>query len=105
MHYTVKLSSKNQITLPVDLLKNIQAKSGDILTMSLKNNSQVVIESLSNIKRRAMEHLSIMNPYNLSKKKIDSLNKKDLGYGDMAVARYERYLKSTKRRKKQTNES
>ena len=74
MNYTVKLSSKNQITLPVDLLKNIQAKSGDILTMSLKNNSQVVIESLSNIKRRAMEHLSIMNPYNLGKEKIDSLN-------------------------------
>lgn len=104
MNYTVKLSTKNQITLPVDLLKNIQAKSGDVLTMYLKN-SQVVIESMSNVKRRAMEHLSIMNPYNLSKEKIDSLNKKDLGYGDMALARYERYLKSTKRRKKQTNES
>lgn len=105
MNYTVKLSSKNQITLPVDLLKNIQAKSGDVLIMSLKNNSQVIIDSLSNVKKRTVEHLSHMNPYNLSKEKIDSLNRNDLSYGDMALARYERYLKSSKRQKKQKNES
>lgn len=96
MNYKVKLSSKNQITLPVDLLKNIQAKSGDVLTMSLKNNSQVVVESLSNVKKRAMEHLSIMNPYNISKEKIAKFNKNPKGYKDMAIARYERYLKSNK---------
>ncbi len=98
MNYKVKVSSKNQITLPVDLLKNIQAGSGDVLTMSLRN-SQVIIESLASIKRKATEHLSVINPYNISQEKIDSLAKKDFGYGDMAMARYERYLKSIKKQK------
>lgn len=84
MYYRKKISINNQTS------------SDDVLNLPLKN-SQVVIESMTNIKRRAIEHLSIMNPYNLSKEKIESLNKKDLGFGDMALARYERYLNSIKK--------
>lgn len=93
MDYKVKVSSKNQITLPVELLRNIHVNSGDILTVSLKN-SQVIIESMESIKNKALEHLVIMNPYNLSKKTIDLYGKNPKGYKEMAIARYERYLKS-----------
>ncbi len=98
MNYKVKVSSKNQITLPVDLLKNIHVNSGDVLTMSIKN-SQIIIESMESIKNKAIENLSIMNPYNLSQEKIDMFNKNPKGYKDMAIARYERYLKSIKKQK------
>jgi bifunctional DNA-binding transcriptional regulator/antitoxin component of YhaV-PrlF toxin-antitoxin module len=101
MNYKVKLSSKNQITLPVDLLKNIQVRSGDVLTMSLKN-SQVIIESLSSVKNNAIKHLSIINPYNLSKEKINFLKINPKGHKDMAIARYEKYLKSIKKTKNES---
>ena len=74
MNYKVRLSSKNQITPPIDLLKNIHVRSEDVLIMSLKN-SQVIIESRSSVKNNTIKHLSIMNPYNLSKKKIDMFKK------------------------------
>jgi bifunctional DNA-binding transcriptional regulator/antitoxin component of YhaV-PrlF toxin-antitoxin module len=95
MNYKVKLSSKNQITIPVDLLKNIQATSGDVLTMSIRN-SQVIIESMNSIKNKAIEHLSIINPYDIPQKKINDYMKNPKGYRDMAAARYERYLRSIK---------
>ncbi len=92
MNYKVKLSSKNQITLPVDLLRNIDVNAGDILNISLKN-SQVIIESMSNIKNKALHHLSKMNPYNIDIKTVDK------SYKDLAILRYEKYLKSIKKQK------
>jgi bifunctional DNA-binding transcriptional regulator/antitoxin component of YhaV-PrlF toxin-antitoxin module len=90
MHYQVKLSSKNQITLPVDLLKNIKAKSGDVLTMSV-TPSGVSVKTMSAVKQTALDHLAIINPYNISKKVSENLNLKG-AYGEMAVRRYERFL-------------
>jgi len=92
MNYKVKLSSKNQITLPVDLLRNIEVSKGDILTISFKN-SQMIIESMSNIKNKALQHLSDMNPYSIDTKKVDR------SYKDLAISRYEKYLKSIKKQK------
>ena len=95
MNYKVKLSSKNQITLPVGLLRDIEVNTGDILTISLKN-SQMIIESMVNIKNKALQHLSHMNPYNID---INNINKKNISYKDMAISRYEKYLKSIKKTK------
>lgn len=87
MTYKVKLSSKNQITLPVDALRSMGLNSGDVLTISL-DNSQLIIQSISSIKNKAIKHLSELNPYNIKKQNID------LSYKDLAIMRYEKYLKN-----------
>jgi bifunctional DNA-binding transcriptional regulator/antitoxin component of YhaV-PrlF toxin-antitoxin module len=96
MHYQVKLSSKNQITLPVDLLKNIRVSSGDVLNLSV-TPAGVSLKSMSSIKQKNLDHLAIKNPYNISKKVSESFNCKG-AYGEMAVRRYEKYLKNNKRK-------
>jgi bifunctional DNA-binding transcriptional regulator/antitoxin component of YhaV-PrlF toxin-antitoxin module len=94
MHYQVKISSKNQITLPVNLLKNIKAKSGDVLSMSV-TPSGVSLNSMTAIKQKARDHLSVINPYNISKEIIKKINLKGV-YGEAAVRRYERFLNQNK---------
>lgn len=93
--YKVKLSSKNQITLPVNMLNNLGIHSGDFLSLSF-NENQLIIESLSSIKQKAINHLLDLNPYNIKK---DYLNK-NISYKDLAISRYEKYLKSRKLNKK-----
>ena len=94
MHYQVKLSSKNQITLPVDLLKNIKAKSGDVLTMSV-TPCGVSVKTLSSVKQAALDHLAIKNPYNLDPNLLKDFDKES-EWSKAAVRRYERFIKQTK---------
>ncbi|MEI6728986.1 MAG: AbrB/MazE/SpoVT family DNA-binding domain-containing protein [bacterium] len=42
MNYKLKLSSQNQITLPVELLNKLEAKSGQYIEIALSGNQFVI---------------------------------------------------------------
>jgi bifunctional DNA-binding transcriptional regulator/antitoxin component of YhaV-PrlF toxin-antitoxin module len=89
MTYTVTLSSKNQVTLPVALLKenNIREKSKLII---YQRDGQFIIETLDNAKERAIKILK-EGPVPLIPKKLLKTSYKG-GYKEMAIKRYEKFL-------------
>ena len=53
MTHTLKVSSKSQITLPVEVTRRTGINKGDILTVAIKNNTIVLSSTRSKLKSLA----------------------------------------------------
>lgn len=88
MTYKVKLSRKNQITIPVEALRALDTEAGDIIHMSVQNG-RFIMEPLEQSKLKVLAQLHSTPPKATGRKET----KPKSAYGERAVSRYTKSLK------------
>jgi bifunctional DNA-binding transcriptional regulator/antitoxin component of YhaV-PrlF toxin-antitoxin module len=75
--FKVKISSKNQVTLPVSLLKQMGWQSGQVFNvLSNPNDNQVVLTSSSNVVEKVRTRLKKYRLPNIPSEKAIEITKK-----------------------------